>query len=160
MTTNRHLGLLWLFDDKAGFSVVPGDDDFRGYMRAMLICANGDGKLTSEERAWVVGHGAAYGAPDSLVDELKSYEADEDIEKVISISPGSDASRRFLVYDAIRACRADGEFSDPERATVTRMAAKLGVPEDVVKQIEQLCLEEALLRERRVKLMYPEGTPL
>jgi len=129
-------------------------------MKAILICANGDGKLTPEERDWVTGYFAAFGAPDSLLDEMRSYKADDDIEAVISGTPASDASRRFLVYDAIRACSADGAYSDPERATVIRMAAKLGISEDLVKQIEEVCLEQARLRQKRLALMYPEGAPL
>jgi tellurite resistance protein len=129
-------------------------------MKAVLICANGDGTLAPEERDWAVGHSAAFGALDSLVDELKSYKADEDIEQIISATPESNACRRFLVYDAIRACSADGEYSDRERAMVIRMAAKLGLSEDLVRQIEEVCLEEARLREKRLKLVYPEGPPL
>ncbi|MDC0742794.1 hypothetical protein [Polyangium mundeleinium] len=43
---------------------------------------------------------------------------------------------------------------------VIRMAAKLGVSEDLVRQIEEVCIEEARLREKRLKLVYPEGAPL
>lgn len=160
MTTNREIGYLWLFKDWSNFSTLPTPDVFENYMKAILICANGDGKVTPRERDWVVGYFAAYGAPDSLLDEMKSYKADEDIEAIISATPASNASRRFLVHDAIEACSADGEFSEPERAMVTRMAAKLGISEELVKQIEELCLEEARLREKRLTLMYPEGSPL
>lgn len=58
------------------------------------------------------------------------------------------------------ACSADGEYSDPERATVTKMAAKLGISQDTVEQIERICIEEIELREKRVKLVYPEELPL
>ena len=159
MTTNREKGYLWAFKDKANFGAPPTADDW-SYMKAVLICANGDGTLAPEERDWAIGHAAAFGAPDSLLDELKTYKADEDIEQVISATPASSASRRFLVYDSIRACSADGGYSDRERAMVIRMAAKLGLAEDLVRQIEEVCLEEARLRERRLKLVYPEGSPL
>ena len=71
-----------------------------------------------------------------------------------------NTSRRFLVYDAIQACSADGDYSGLERAMVIRMAAKLGVSEVLVRQIEEVCLEEMRLREKRLKLVYPEGAPL
>lgn len=129
-------------------------------MKAILICANGDGKLAPMERDWVIGYFAAFGAPDSLLDEAQSYTADEDIEKIISATPEAHASRRFLVYDAIMACSADGAYSDQERAMVTRMAAKLGIAEDLVRQIEEVCLEEARMREKRLALVYPDGAPL
>jgi len=160
MTTNNIQGMLWLFKEKANFGKIPSIEAFTSYMKSVLICANGDGKLAPEERDWVVGQTSAFGAPDSLVEELKSYKADEDIEQVIALTPESNVSRRFLVYDAIKACSADGEYSDLERATVTKMAAKLGISQDVVKQIEEICIEEAKLREKRLELMYPEGAPL
>ena len=160
MKTNRELGHLWSFKDKANFSTLPSEAAFEGYMKAVLICANGDGTLTPEEREWAVGHAAAFGAPDWLVDELKSYKADEDIEQVISANPEANACRRFLVYDAIRACSADGAYSERERAMVIRMAAKLGLTEELVLQIEELCLNEAQLRAKRLELVYPEGPPL
>ncbi|MFN6519137.1 MAG: hypothetical protein RMY29_032235 [Nostoc sp. CreGUA01] len=160
MTTNKTQGLLWLFREKANFGQIPSIEAFTGYMKSILICANGDGKLAPEERDWVVGQACAFGAPDSLVEELRSYKADEDIEKVIAVTPESDVSRRFLVYDAIKACSADGEYNDPERATVTKMAAKLGISQEMVKQIEEICIEEAKLRQKRLEMMYPEGAPL
>ncbi|MBD2517620.1 TerB family tellurite resistance protein [Nostoc sp. FACHB-973] len=159
MTTENE-GLLWLFREKYSFSKLPSFEAYDGYSKSILICANGDGTLTPEERNWVVGLLSAFGASDSLLEELKSYKADEDIEKVIGDAPEATGSRRYLVYDAIKACSADGEYSDNERATVTKMAAKLGISEDIVKQIEEICIEEAKLRQKRLELMYPEGAPI
>lgn len=159
MTTNRERGYLWLIKDKTDIGAFPTPEIFESYIKAVVICANGDGQLTPRERDWAVSHFAALGAPDSLLDELATYKADEDIEKVISATPVTDSSRSFLVYDAIRACSADEEYSDLERATVIKMAAQLGISEDQVRQIEELCLEEARLREKRLKLLYPEGAP-
>jgi len=160
MTTNKDSGILWAFKQRTSFSTIPRTDDFDAYSKAILICANGDGNLAPLEREWVLGYFAAFGAPDSVLEEIKSYKADEDLEKLMAITPATNASRRFLVYDAIQACSADGQYNDRERAMVIRMAAKLGVSEDVVRQVEEICVEEAQLREKRLKLMYPEGAPL
>jgi hypothetical protein len=153
-------GLLWLFSERHTFGKLPNPEDYNHYLKSILICANGDGTLAPEERDWVVGYASAFGALDSLVEELKSYKADEDIEKMISNTPVASVSRRFLVHDAIMACSADGKYSDPERATITKMAAKLGISQDTVEQIERICIEEIELREKRAKLLYPEGPPL
>jgi hypothetical protein len=150
-------GLLWLFKERFIFDKVPTPKGYDGYLKSLLICANSDGELAPEERDWVIGYGSAYGAPDSVLEELKSYEATEDIEKVISVTVESDGSRRYLIYDAIKACSADAKYSDPERATVAKMAAKLGISTDVVKQIEEICIEETKLREKRLALLYPDG---
>jgi tellurite resistance protein len=158
--TNRNEGFMWLFKDIYNFSKLPSTEAYSGYLKSVLICANGDGTLAPEERDWVVGLAAAVGGSDSLVAELKSYQADEDIEQVISVASAANESRRFLVYDAIKACSADGQYSDRERATVTKMAAKLGISQDVVKQIEEIYVEEAQLRAKRLELMYPDGPPI
>ncbi|MFB2980252.1 hypothetical protein [Microseira sp. BLCC-F43] len=151
---------MWLFKEKYTFGKQPSIEAYHGYLKSVLICANGDGTLAPEERDWVVGLASAFGAPDSLVEALKTYKADEDIEQVIGDAPEATGSRRYLVYDAIKACSADGEYSDPERAKVHKMAAKLGVSQDVVQQIEEICLAEAKLWKKRQQLMYPEGAPI
>lgn len=153
-------GLTWLFKEKYTFDRIPSSESYDGYLKSLLICANGDGELNEAEREWVVGYAAAYGASESLVEELKSYTASDDIESVVSQGKASDGSRRYLIYDAIKACSADGKYSEPEKATVAKMAAKLGISEDTVKEIESICLEEAKLREKRLALMYPAGTPI
>lgn len=158
-TANKE-GLTWLFKEKYTFDEVPSTESYRGYLKSLLICANGDGELTDTEREWVVGYAAAYGAPDSLVEELKSYDGSEDIESVVSQGKASDGSRRYLIYDAIKACSADGDYSSPEKATVRKMATKLGIDEKVVQEIESICIEEAQLREKRLGIIYPSGTPI
>jgi tellurite resistance protein len=158
--STRKEGLHWLFNKKCGFKEIPGLPAFDSYLKAILICANGDNELTQAERDWVIGHGSAFNAPDQVIEELKTYQADEDIDAVISRDTAANACRRYLVYDAIEACSADGEYSNRERETVTKMAAKLGVDAEIVKQIEEIYTQEAKLREKRLSLLFPTGTPL
>ena len=159
MTTSREAAH-WLFKDKFSFKEVPEPLAYDSYLKSLLICANGDNELTPAERDWVVGYASAYCAPDEVVEQLKSYKADEDIDSIISRERAANASRRYLVYDAIKACSADGEYSSGERETVAKMAAILGIDSDILKQIEEICVEEAKLREKRLALMYPTGAPL
>ncbi|MEQ9621909.1 hypothetical protein [Coleofasciculus chthonoplastes] len=158
--STRKEGLHWLFNKKCGFKEIPGLPTFDSYLKAILICANGDNELTQAERDWVVGHGSAFGAPDEMIEELKTYQADEDIDAVISRDTAANACRRYLVYDAIEACSADGEYNNGERETVIKMAAKLGVDAEIVKQIEEIYTQEAKLRDKRLALLFPTGTPL
>jgi uncharacterized tellurite resistance protein B-like protein len=95
-----------------------------------------------------------------MIERLKNYKADEDIETVLSGDITASESRRFLIFDAIQACSADGEYSDKERAVVLKGAKKLGISEDEFKQIEQIYLEEVQLRKKRLAVMYPNGSPL
>ncbi|KAB8315647.1 hypothetical protein SD81_030215 [Tolypothrix campylonemoides VB511288] len=154
-----YLGALWFLNEQYSLTQRPLDA-YEVYCKALLACANGDGTLTDEERDWVLGLADACGCGSEIVEKLKVYEADEDIEALVSRSHTSNESRRWVIYDAIKACSADKEYGEQERNVVLKGAKKLGISEDVVKQIEELCLEEAKIRQKRIALMYPNGSPL
>jgi uncharacterized tellurite resistance protein B-like protein len=153
-------GLTWLFKEKYSFNQAPASEGYNEYLKSLLICANGDGELTQAERDWVIGYASAYGASDSLIEELKSYKASEDIEQVVSQGKASGDYRLSLIYDAIKACSADDDYNPSEQTTVGKMAAKLGITKDIVQEIESICQEEDKLRKKRLALMYPSGTPI
>ncbi|MBC6432166.1 hypothetical protein FM036_15925 [Nostoc sp. HG1] len=155
-----NLGSLWFLKGQYGFKERPLDIAYEAYFKSMLICANGDGTLADEERDWVIGLAYACDCEPAILEKLKVYKADEDIETVISGSPTSSESRRFLIFDAIQACSADGEYSEKERAVVLRGAKKLNISEDEFKKIEEIYLETVKLREKRLAMMYPNGSPV
>jgi len=66
---------------------------------------------------------------------------------------------RILLYDAIRACSADGDYHEGERAAIHSLGAALRLPDDVVTQIEALIDEEEALKAKRIRLLMPEGHP-
>jgi uncharacterized tellurite resistance protein B-like protein len=153
------LGALWFLNEQYSLTQRPLDA-YEVYFKALLACANGDGTLADEERDWVIGLADACGCGDAILEKLKYYKADEDIEALVSRSHASNESRRWVIYDAIKASSADKDYSEQERNVVLKGAKKLGISEDVVQQIEEICLEEAKLRKKRVALMYPNGSPL
>ena len=108
----------------------------------------------------MIGYAHAYDCNPAMIERLKVYKADEDIETVISEHSSASDSRRFLIYDAIRACCADGEYSEKERAIVLKGAKKLGISEEEFQQIEEIYLETVQLRKKRLAVMYPNGAPL
>ena len=128
-------------------------------LKAVLICAKGDGVLAPEERNWVAGRAACY-HHDSEYELAKTYQADEDLLSVLAQAPTLNKSgRRAVIYIAIQACAADGEYHPDERASVHKLAKYLGIEEDVVNQIEEICVEEAKAREKRKAVLFPEGVP-
>ncbi|BAZ31477.1 hypothetical protein NIES4074_39500 [Cylindrospermum sp. NIES-4074] len=165
MTTNiqekePNLGALWLFKEKFGFTQVPLGIAYEAYLKSLLICANGDGTLADEERDWVIGYAYAYNCDPAIIEKLKVYKADEDIETVISGHVAASESRRLLIFDAIQACCADGEYSEKKRAVVLKGAKKLNISEDEFKKIEEIYLETVKLHEKRLTVFYPNGLPL
>jgi len=96
------------------------------------------------------------------IDELRNYNGTgttDDIEKLVFSDPLADRGRYVLVYEAIQASAADGEYSDGEKATIRKMAAKLGISEAKVVELENLYEEEKAFRQKRIEIWHPEGIP-
>lgn len=129
------------------------------FLKALLIAANGDGILAPEERNWVIGRAAAGGAPESLLKELETYPASEDIAAVVGSTLATNNSKRAVIYFAVKAASSDGEYHDDEKAAVRKSATAMGISEDVVKQIEDLCAQEEKIKQDRISLCFPDGDP-
>jgi uncharacterized membrane protein YebE (DUF533 family) len=153
-------GSMWVLREEEGFSGLPRTSDLEIYMKSLLICANGDGRITEHEREWVLGIASAMGLPDDTVERLKGYEAKDDLNSLLAggVETGKGAPRS-LIYNAIRACMADGELSEGELATIQTAASIMNVPEAVVGELKELVVQQAKLRERRLELVFPEGIP-
>ena len=149
---------LWMMNELYGIETIPPEEDYETYVKATLICAKGDGVLSPEERAWIVGRAAVLRNP--WYDFAKTYSADENLLDVIAKAQNVDQNgRRVIIYAAIKACGADGEYNQEEQQKVSDLANLLGVDLETVGQIEQLCREEARIREERIALMFPNGIP-
>ena len=152
----------WIFNEEWGFGgAAPEERDCECWGRALLVCANGDGHLSPEERNWVLGYSATNGVAPEHIEALRTYKADEDLAKVIHESPVVEAkeTHRALVYDVIRACAADGELSTGERDNVYKMAELLGVDREIVDQLEDAYHAEMAAKQARFKIAFPEGSP-
>lgn len=160
--TDDQLGQGWLFHERFGYAYdkVPPGLAFEAYGKALLMCAAGDGQLTPDERTWVVGYFAAFDSPSEVTDALKSFDGKGDIDMTIAMGDTiANKGRRWLVWDALNACSADGELHADELARVREMAAMVGIEPDVVAQIEQLHQEESAHKKKQYKLLWPEGIP-
>lgn len=143
-----------------GFAGSVPEKTFRIYCKALLVCANGDGRLTPPERDWVLGFASVIGASESLMRELAEYPATDDIKELIAHDDSVNAhGRRALIYDALQACDADDELNEAERAAVHRMAKIMGVEPGVVSALESVQRDTRALRQRRTALLFPDGAP-
>ena len=148
----------WFFKEIWDFKEPPPlvADEFFG--KAIMICANGDGELTQEEKDWVLGYFATNGATESVLNELKAYDANEDIQKMVEPIP-DPGIHNAIIYFAIKACDADGEISEGEMATVLKLAQTLDISEAVVHSIKALYQEEKGMRSKRNQILFPNGSP-
>jgi hypothetical protein len=64
-------------------------------------------------------------------------------------------SKRGIVYDAVRACAADGDITEGELATIRRLAQTIDVPAAVVGELAALYRDEQQLKSRHINLVWP-----
>jgi len=152
-------GLLWLFNETLSFKQIPPPMDYEAFGKMLLSCANGDGRIAPDERAWVIGFLDAYGAPAQLLETLKTYAGTDDLTKLVEASPTVKMSATSALYDAVRACMADGELAPGETAALEKAAAALGLDKSVVGELVKLYRDERDLRERRLRAIFPKGIP-
>ncbi|MDP5338288.1 MAG: hypothetical protein NWQ28_06895 [Nodularia sp. (in: cyanobacteria)] len=158
---SREITAKWYYKELWGWDLakICTGKERPAFLKALLIAANGDGELTSEERKWVIGRAAAAGAPDSLLEELETYPADEDITKVVGSTLATNKSKRAVIYFAIKAAASDNDYSKFEGEMIRKAATAMGLSDDIVKEIEDLCLQEQQLKQKRIQLCFPEGDP-
>ena len=155
----HEVGSTWSLLEHWDFTVEASQEALLDFFKALIVCCNADGNLTEEEREWCIGYCAATGGTEETLVALRDYAADEEVTAVIGRGQSHGAAHRRLIYDAIRASSSDGEYNDAERATVRRMAAQVGLPVEEVEQFEELYAEEQRLKDRRISLVVPVGTP-
>lgn len=159
MTTNvAQLARAWLSRETWGIEPMV-ESDLAAIARAVVICAQADGRLSPAERDWILGGYAVRAVPAEFIDELRSYQGHDDLAKVLDGTQVGRAFARGVVYFAIQACGSDGEVHALELDAVIKMGALLDVPEEVVRQLKAIYDEEQALRRRRIQLALPNGLP-
>jgi uncharacterized membrane protein YebE (DUF533 family) len=155
----REIGSTWSLLEHWDFTIESSQEALLDFFKALIVCCNGDGNLTEEEREWCIGYCAATGGTEETLLALRDYAGDEDVVAVIGRGRPHAATHRRLIYDAIRAASSDGDYHEAERATVRRMAAEVGLSAGEVEAFEDLYAEEQRLKDRRLSLVIPVGTP-
>ena len=142
----------WLAGETFGvpteLAVSISTEENMAYAKALVVCAKGDGEITPAEREWLIGYSVTQGHPQEVVDVIRTYDGGDSIDDLLRASPNMPVYRRFLVYDALRACASDGDLAAEERQRVVAMAGVMGVPGDVVDELEQLVRQNLELRRR------------
>ena len=161
---NKYESAPWIKNQRYGMTKsLPAQTSVIWY-KALLLCANGDGKLTAGERDWVLGHATTYHPELSAgqLDELRRYDGTgdtDDIEKLVFSDSLAKLGRHVLVYEAIQASAADGDYSEGERTTIRKMAGRLGISGAKVAELEALHDEERAFRAKSINVWHPEGIP-
>ncbi|HEX7277594.1 MAG TPA: hypothetical protein VF244_09500 [Acidimicrobiales bacterium] len=160
MDSRQRMTRAWMFADYwgAGDYVDRPEEEQLDYGKALLMAANGDGRLTPTEKDWVLGYVATGGHSDEILDQLRAFDGEEDFAALFTRGPNVFV-KRVCIYDAIRASGADGDLADDEIAAIRSMAARLDVTDGVVDELVGLYREEQDLKARRLKACFPMPVP-
>ncbi len=145
----------WIFQEYYGFPSPPEAADCTYYGKSLLCIANADGTLADEERRWIMGFSYTNGVSWAEVATWKDYEANDSVAELLAKRPMLNFVGRSAVYDAIRACAADGEYSAEEQAMVRRVGATLGFGEGEVAAIESAWRAESGAKQKRIDAIFP-----
>jgi tellurite resistance protein len=110
MSESKKLSSSWIFNWFFGFNQTPTNEDSSIYMKSVLTCAKADGVLSQEEKDWAIGFATSWGVADWVIEELKTYEANEPIEELIARSPQVSVAQRDILLSAIWVSAADGDI--------------------------------------------------
>jgi hypothetical protein len=155
----HEIGSTWSMLELWDFSIDFDQAALLEFFKALIVCCNGDRNLTDEEREWCIGYCAATGGTTETLAALAEYAGDEEIAEVVGRGRPHAAAHRRLIYDAIRAASSDGDYNEGERSTIRKMAAEVGVTQAEVAEFEALYADEQRLKDRRISLVIPVGTP-
>ena len=153
---NSLIASRWYVKEQWGWSYDSyiSEEDALAYLKALLICTKGDGIISEAEREYVIGFVACRELPLSIIEAARTYDANEDIADIISHNTIVQKGKKAIIYWAIKACSADAEYNNQEKAAVRKMAGLMGVPEEIVEEIEAVIIEEQKLKEKRNALVY------
>lgn len=155
----RKFSQRWIFKLRWDYHIIPTNEEITAYSKALIICAKADGTLAEAERDWVIGYIAAVGGSEDLIELLKNYDGNDNIQEFLLLSPAMAKIRKCLIYDAISACDADGDFNDAERAKVRSMGEILQLSQEDFEQIENLYFQSKELFTTRINLLFADGKP-
>jgi len=161
---------MWCAKNQWDFTELPHPEGFKFYMTSVLVCAAADGVLHENEKKWIVGYAASMGAPLELIHDLDSARTAQDVQRLKAKNLGEDftrfcertdsrsaAAKRGIVYDAIRAATADGDFALTERQAVLDLAARFGLAKETVAELEALNNKEKALQAEKASLIHKFG---
>lgn len=132
-----------------------GQGDPERYAKILVAIGGADGEMSPDEWAVFEGIGDAMGASSGSTGEaIRNFDhKNANFEDLVS----GHTPSRALLWDALCVAGGDGVFSDRERTFAHKAAEMLGIEPEVLGQMEALLEEEYALRERKGKLLFPNG---
>ncbi len=142
-----------------GISAIPMEA-YLNYGYALLAIAGADGEVSDAEFNWLVNHQRMAGAPESVIEQYKTFEyKNADLESLltkISVDVSTWSKSRSLLYHAIQMARADNNYSVEEQNAVKKAAKLLKVEDDIALALNRLVETEEGITALRKALLQTE----
>lgn len=122
----------------------------------LLAMAGADGNLAEEELGWYINELVLLGCTEEYISTVKNLDwrnanIEELLGKINFDFPMN--SRKTILYQALKMCRADKEYHQKEREVVQKAAQILGIKTTEVKAIESLVEMEETADQLRYALL-------
>jgi len=158
-TQQQRVGGRWLTKWLFGMDFFPSDEHVLELLKAVLICARGDGVISDVERNFFVGYLDAVGSPDAAIALAKTYEGKESLETLLKDCKAvNENTKSVIIYNAVMVSAADG-YAAGEHDSIVKMAGILGISPESVKHIEDQYFEDVKANEKREKVLFAAGHP-
>jgi signal transduction histidine kinase len=127
-------------------------------VKAVLLLAGGNRQLTVRQREWLTGYHTAAGSSERVIELINSYDDTDTIEELMQL-PGMSLICRGTLYEALRACSADGPLTPDGLDRMQKGADSMGIPRETFAEVHQIVVAEQALRARRYELIVAPVLP-
>lgn len=130
------------------------DDRNQRFAEILFTCASVGKTLSREEKNYILGTCLARGCSEAFVERLDTRgikNLELAVKEFANIYHNNLVS---LVYEIIKACSADGEFSPDEIKIVNQIAKWVGISEKTLQELKKLYLEEVAHSRKLRKLCH------
>ncbi len=133
---------------------APTPEQMEEYAKVLLAVVGADGEISPREWEFLENHARSLGASDKTVERWRAFDFKGANLEALTKSSYVKTRARAILYDAIRAARADSVYAVEEKAAAARVAKLLGVEHSVLAAIEGLVEMELSMRTMRSALLF------
>ncbi len=130
------------------------------YSGALMAIAGADGELKEEELQWYIDEQEILLVEsEEYIETLRKFDwKNANVEELLSALKYDFPLnfRRTMLYQAIKMCRADGNYHEKERASVAKTAEILGIEKSMANSLESLAEMEDAAQRLRLSLFETE----
>jgi len=150
----------WLTHWFYGMDSFPNDAHLIDILKAVFVCAAGDGQISKEERDFALGYLTAImgGLPKPVHDLFSTYEGKDKLEDLVKGDALTEGTKRPIIYTAMLIAGADG-YAESEHNQIVKMGARLGLTEADVNAVRAQYEADKKMRDQRIAVLFPSTHP-